>query len=155
MQNEAISDSPAKTLVLLNQILALPMTDRLALRRAWDAMEPPSASGQVGNELGDAELSVQDEVERLNVWLSDIQNLSPKERVLLLQKAAADPENEGELQTRLQAELSKLKNENPWLAAEIAVINYAFEHPVLLTVALAGLGIGLYRFGKSMLAVIF
>lgn len=151
----------SEVLVLLNQILALPDQQRQALGTAWAAMDPSLglASTQGGGlypAVGEAQGGVVDPnaVMKLNSWMADQQPLSPKERLGKLQ-TALDQESEEWAMTLLNAEIAKLKNAQPWLAAELAVVKYAYEHPFLMTIALFGLGMGLYRFGKSLLRMIF
>ncbi|WP_041390501.1 hypothetical protein [Polaromonas sp. JS666] len=146
----------SEVLALLNQILALPDQQRLALGTAWAAMDPSLGLDPLQGGGGEAQDGIVDSnaVAKLNSWMAEQQPLPPKERIGKLQ-AALDQENEEWARALLNAEIAKLKNAQPWLATEIAVMKYSYEHPYLMTIALVGLGMGLYRFGKSLLRVIF
>ena len=146
----------SEVLALLNQILALPDQQRLALGTAWAAMDPSLGLEPLQGGGGEAQDGIVDSnaVAKLNSWMAEQQPLPPKERIGKLQ-AALDQENEEWARALLNAEIAKLKNAQPWLATELAIVKYAYEHPFLMTIALFGLGMGLYRFGKSLLRVIF
>lgn len=151
----------SEVLALLSQILAMPAQQRLALGKAWAAMDPAFGlelpqSGGLYPAADEAQDGVVDPhaVAKLNSWMTEQQPLPPKERIGRLQEAL-DQEGEEWAVTLLNAEIAKVKNAQPWLAAELAVVKYAYEHPVLLMVALCGLGLGLYRFGRALLALIF
>lgn len=151
----------SEVLALLNQILALPDQQRLALGTAWAAMDPSLGLEQLQGggsypAVGEAQDGIVDSnaVAKLNSWMAEQQPLPPKERIGKLQ-AALDQESEEWAMALLNAEIAKLKNAQPWLATELAVVKYAYEHPFLMTIALFGLGMGLYRFGKSLLRMIF
>lgn len=94
------------------------------------------------------------DVGKLNDWMAEQQALLPRDRIGKLQ-GMLDQESEEWAITLLNAEIIKVKNTNPWLAAELAVMRYAYEHPLLMTVALSGLGLGIYRLGKAMIAIVF
>lgn len=150
----------SEVLALLNQILALPDQQRLALGTAWAAMDPSFGLElpQVGffpvEDEERAGVVDPSEVAKLNDWMAEQQRLPPRDRIGKLQ-AVLDQESEEWAITLLNAEIIKVKNTNPWLAAELAVMKYAYEHPFLLTVALAGLGLGIYRLGKATIALVF
>ena len=154
------ADQNAKVLNLLNQILALPDQQRSALGKAWAAMETAFglniSQDDTYSVKVDEENSVVDpnEVGRLNAWIDKQQTLPAKDRIAKLQYEL-DCETEEWAMTLLNAEIVKVKNSHPWLAAEIAVMKYAYERPVLMTVALAGLGLGIYRLFKTIFKIIF
>lgn len=150
----------SEVLALLNQILAMPDQQRLSLGKAWAAMDP-----SFGSELPQGGFfPIEDEeragvldpsdVAKLNDWMAEQQALLPRDRIGKLQ-GVLDQESEEWAITLLNAEIIKVKNTNPWLAAELAVMKYAYEHPMLMTVALVGLGLGIYRFGKAMISIVF
>ncbi|MFC6281221.1 hypothetical protein [Polaromonas aquatica] len=154
-------DQNSEVLALVHQILVMPDQQRQALARVWAAMDP--SFGQDQSQRGGSfpsEAIAQDgvidpnAVAKLTEWISAQQPLPPKERIEKL-KAALDQESEEWVITLLHAEIAKVQNAHPWLAAENAVVRYAYEHPVLMFVALFGLGLGLYRFGKVFVGWIF
>lgn len=155
-----ITSTSAEVLAILGQILALPEQQRTALGKAWAAMDTSSgiAFAQDSQSLGaqDTQSGVVTpaEVADLNAWIQSQEALPPREAIAQLQ-SAIDQESEDWPIPLLNAAIVKIKNANPWLAAELAVVKYAYEHPFLMLVALSGLGLGLYRFGKAILPLIF
>lgn len=154
------TNTPTEVLGVLSQILALPPAQRQSLGAAWAAMDPGIAFGLVQFGSFDADLTGQPaavdpaEVEKLNAWMQEKAGLPPRDRINQLQ-AAIDQEGEDWPIPLLNAEIIKIKNANPWLAAELAVIKYAYDHPVLMLVALSGLGLALYKFGKAAFTLVF
>lgn len=157
---ESAASTPTEVLSLLSQILALPQSQRQSLGVAWAAMDPAISLGGLQHaDLGAPDVgqpAVVDPVavEKLNAWIQEQGKLPPRERINALQ-VAIDEESEAWPIPLLNAEIIKIKNANPWIAAEFAVVKYAYEHPVLIFVALSGLGLALYKFGKAALALVF
>lgn len=158
--DQPATNTPAEVLAILSQILALPAAQRQSLGAAWAAMDTATAFGPVqfgspGADLLGQPVAVDPvEVEKLNAWIQEQGALPPRDRIHRLQ-AAIDQEVEDWPIPLLSAEIIKIKNANPWLAAELAVVKYAYEHPVLMLVALSGLGLGLYRLGKAVFGLVF
>jgi hypothetical protein len=150
----------SEVLALLSQILAMPDQQRLALSKAWAAMDPAFGLelGTQGNAypVEDFQSGVVDsnDVEKLNNWIAEQHKLPPRERIETLQSILHSGTEEWET-VILEAEIAKIKNANPWVAVELAVMKYAYQHPVLTLVALSGLGFGIYRFGKSIFSIVF
>lgn len=146
---------------LLNLIMAMSDHQRLKLGKAWAAMDPVVGlelfqRDAIRSEEHDGQDLVVDKnaVAELSVWIAEQQALQPRERLASLQEAL-DHEGEEWAVTLLDAEIAKVKNSHLLLAAELAVVKYAYDHPVLIIVALSGLGFGLYRFGKTLFALVF
>lgn len=158
--DQTVTNTPSEVLAVLSQILALTPAQRQSLGAAWAAMDPEIAFGPVQLGSSDADATGQPvsvdpaEVEKLNAWMQEKAVLPPRDRINQLQ-AAIDQEGEDWPIPLLNAEIIKIKNANPWLAAELAVIKYAYDHPVLMLVALSGLGLALYKFGKAAFVLIF
>lgn len=156
--NEFNQNEPV--LNLLNQILALPEQQRLALIKAWSAIDIAfdqdiERDGSYPENVN-ARKDIPDpnEVIELNTWIAELQTLPMKERIAKMQ-SALDDETEEWATLLLSAEIVKIKNAQPWLAAEIAVMKYAYEHPLLMTVALSGVGLGMYRLFKGVFKIVF
>jgi hypothetical protein len=155
-----IAPTSADVLAILGQILALPEQQRTALGKAWVAMDTSSGiafshdSQSLGSQDSPSGFVTPAEVADLNAWIQSQEKLHPREAIAQLQ-SAIDQESEEWPIPLLNASIIKIKNANPWLAAELAIVKYAYEHPVLMLVALAGLGLGLYRFGKAVFSMIF
>lgn len=157
-QNAATT--PVEVLAILSQVLALPPAQRKSLALAWAAMDTAIAQGPLqfgspdGVQSGQPAAIDSAEVEKLNAWIKEQEALPPRERIIKLQAAIEHEEEEWPVPL-LSAEIIKIKNANPWLAAELAVVKYAYDHPVLMLVALSGLGLALYKFGKAALTLVF
>lgn len=149
-----------EVLAILTQILAMPKQQRLSLGKAWVAMDPlmgfefPQDGYSPDDQEAQPGVVDTNDVAKLNEWIDKQQSLLPRDRIAKLQ-SALDQESEEWPIPLLNAEITKVKNANPWLAAELAVVRYAYEHPVLLIVALSGLGLGIYRVGKAIFTVVF
>lgn len=155
-----IPSTSAEVLTILGQILALPEQQRTALARAWAAMDGTIAGDYSQSNYSDEPLHRQGDVfdqsaiAELNEWIQAQASLQPRERIERLEMAIANETEEWPIPV-LNAEITKIKNAHPWIAAELAVVKYAYEHPVLITVALFGIGLSLYRIGKSVFTLVF
>lgn len=149
-----------EVLTMLGQILSMPEQQRTALARAWAAMDGSIAGdysqGNYSNKQIDRQPDLVDQtaIAELNDWIQAQASLQPRERIERLESAIANETDEWPIPV-LNAEITKIKNAHPWIAAELAVVKYAYEHPVLITVALFGIGLSLYRLGKSVFTLVF
>jgi hypothetical protein len=149
--SETTGNNSAEIIALLGQIMAMNDQKRLQLCKAWAAIDGSifydEGYDQRINVVADpanAEPSLKDEEANVLEWIASLQTLPEKQRAMKLQQAI-EVEDQAWAAEMLDHELSKIKRANPWLFAEIAVINYAYKHPVLLTVLLFGFGLFLYR----------
>lgn len=155
-----ITSTSAEVLAILGQILAMPEKQRTALARAWAAMDS-SIAGEYSQSNNNADHYDQNQgvvdqtaISELTEWIQAQASLQPRERIDRLELAMANESEDWPIPI-LNAEITKIKNAHPWLAAELAVVKYAYEHPVLITVALIGFGLSLYRIGKSVFTLVF
>lgn len=155
-----IAPTSAEVLAILGQILALPEQQRTALARSWAALDG-SIAGEYSQSYYKADHHVQqpsvadqNAIAELNEWIQAQSSLQPRERIDRLELAMANETEEWPIPV-LWAEITKIKNAHPWLAAELAVVKYAYEHPVLITVALFGVGLSLYQIGKTVFSLVF
>lgn len=139
-------------LPLLNSILGLSEKDRLSLFNAWMAIDQLDIPKE--DVISSSDLEITRIENELDIWLQKIKNLDPKSQLKKLEEALHQEEVVS-IRDLLQKELGRLKNAHPWYAAERAVVRYAYEHPVFITVALAGAGLWIYRVGKSLFNVVF
>lgn len=139
-------------LPLLNSILGLPEKDRLSLFNAWMAIDQLDIPKE--DVISSSDLEITRIENELDIWLQRIKKLDPKSQLKKLEEALHQEEVVS-IRDLLQKELGRLKNAHPWYAAERAVVRYAYEHPVLITVALAGAGLWIYKAGKSLFNIVF
>lgn len=139
---------------LLQRILELPVESRIVLRNGLAAMdggvwhsEPrPSSIAATEDDKGD--------LAEFNSWLESLHRLPNREKITNLREAQAI-EDDPEFLAVIEDEIARIKNSDRLLAVELALTDYAYQHPVMIVISLVGVVIGLGRFGKSLWHMIF
>lgn len=135
---------------MLQKIMQMSDEQRYALRNAWDALD---GVGQAG-PAGQTEASLTAELDDLESWLESTRSLGPRQRVAILRQALAREDIEA-FQDRINSEISSIKNQDRKFAIELAITDFAYEHPVLVVLALVGVGVALYRISKTLWSFMF
>lgn len=136
------------TTSLLGQIMALPDRQRIALRRAWDALD----GGQ--DDAVDMPVVSAASQEELTNWLASIQQLPKRQRLAMLDDALTKAEQDWEVQA-IQVAVRKLKDDDAVFAIEVAVTRYAVEHPFMIVLGLAGFVLLGFSLAKVAWRVLF
>lgn len=140
----------ASTIAVLNQILALPREQRLALGKAWAALDAgfntESALGVTAANVEQGAKTVNElpEPQDINEWIDGLQQLTPRQRIDALQ-LAIEQEDEIVVLKRLRQELSNTKSANLLLTAELAITDYAYANPLHVLVLGAVAVIAIFR----------
>lgn len=140
----------ASTIAVLNQILALPREQRLALGKAWAALDAgfnmESALGVTAANVEQGTQTTNDlaEPQDINEWIDGLQQLTPRQRIDALQ-LAIEQEDEIVVLKRLRQELSNTKSANLLLTTELAITDYAFANPLHVLVFGAVCVIAIFR----------
>lgn len=119
-------------------------------REVWSG-PPTHASELPPQEQGSSE---EDEAASFLSWMEDL----TKEPIRVqMQKLALAIEEEEvpEFEKMMQERLTLLKNRNKRLTVELAVFDYAYQHPFMSLIALGGVGAGLYKLAKGGFNLIF
>lgn len=140
----------ASTIAVLNQILALPRAQRLALGKAWAALDAgfnlESAPGVKAANVEQGAKTVNElaEPQDISEWIGDLQLLTPRQRIEALQ-LAIDHDEDLLVLKRLRQELSNTKSANLLLTAELAITDYAYANPLHVLVLGAVAVIAIFR----------
>jgi hypothetical protein len=154
-------------ITLLGSIMALSREQRVALFGAWQAIDDlPIESKQ---EKGEADEAAKTEpkaeapppandgvttVEDVNEWIKEKRLLDPRSQVEALREAIKN-EEEPWIVSMLETELSRVKNKHLGLTVEIALVDYAYEKPLMTVAALALVVFTIYRLGKGLFHMVF
>lgn len=122
---------------LVAQILELNRSDREALLRILHAVDGDgkAAAAQAEPIPGPQELTL----DQLKNWLSTLEDLPPRDRLEVLQSAVNEAPEPWEREV-LAARLAQERRQNAAVAAQLEVIRFATERPVLVFVGLLGIG---------------
>ena len=140
----------ASTIAVLSQILALPAEQRMALGKAWAALdagfqlESAPAVTTVNMEQGSQTTNDRAEPADLSEWIGALQLLTPRQRIEELQ-LAIDQEEDILVLKLLRQELSNTKSANLLLTTELAITEYAFANPLHVLVFGAVCVIAIFR----------
>ena len=153
-------------IAMLGSIMALSREQRLALLGAWKAIDDvPIVSDGDHAQVQTAETEKKTDVpappedgvttvEDVNEWIKEKRSLDPRSQLDALRQAIKS-EDEPWIVSMLETELSRVKNKHLGLTVEIALVDYAYQKPLMTVAALALLVYTLYRVGKSLFHMVF
>lgn len=164
MNNQTIQtpSNPREVAELLGRILALAKDDRQALVSSWMRFDPGAFSDVVSMPTGSSEPlptteprpSPEEVAQDVSRWVDSLSALPPEQRLLELEKAL-EQEDDEDIARQLQQAISALLGSNKMLAAKVALFRYAYEHPLLAFTGVLGLLATVVMIGKGVVVRIF
>lgn len=161
-QTNQTPSNPREVADLLGRILALSKADREALVSSWRMLDPEALADEVpttgssaapGPTVG-ANPSPDEVAQDVQNWIVQLNALPPEQRLLELEKALEQEDDEG-VALQLRQAISALLNGNKLLAAKVSLFRYAYEHPLLAFFGVLGLLATVVMIGKGVVVKLF
>lgn len=161
-QTTQTPSNPREVAELLGRILALTKDDRQALASSWMRFDPGTFTGGTSIPLGvpdspaatEPAPSPEELAQDVRRWIDSLSALPPEQRLLELEKAM-EQEDDEDIARQLQQAISALLGSNKMLAAKVALFRYAYEHPLLAFTGVLGLLATVVMIGKGVVVKIF
>lgn len=104
--------------------------------------------------ITEPEPSPEEVAQDVSRWIDSLNALPPEQRLLELEKAL-EQEDDEDIARQLQQAISALLGSNKMLAAKVALFRYAYEHPLLAFTGVLGLLATVVMIGKGVVVRIF